>query len=125
VGKKTVNDPTIGAICNEPRQRSQYCVEGMDVADGELPSKNREQNNKPLSAVEAFLSRQTDSELRSYVLGYGAILKEDLGDIEGARKSLVPARALIGSMTGEPDLTDLLAVVKELRAKEAKGRLPG
>jgi len=47
--------------------------------------------------VEAFLSRQTDSQLRSYVLGYGAILKEDLGDTEGARNSLVLARSLIGS----------------------------
>jgi hypothetical protein len=71
--------------------------EWMSLVVNCLPSKDREQNNNALRAVEAFLSRQTDSELRSYVLGYGAVLKEVLGDIEGARKSLILARSLIGS----------------------------
>jgi hypothetical protein len=53
-----------------------------------------------LSQVETFLACEDHAEIRSDALGMKANLKEELGDIQGAKEDLLLARSLIGPSYG-------------------------
>lgn len=53
-----------------------------------------------LSEVETFLAQEDYPDIHSDALGMKASLKEELGDIQGAKQDLLVARSLIGPSYG-------------------------
>jgi hypothetical protein len=61
-----------------------------------VPLMMDEKFSAALEMVENFMHSEMDNELRSSVLGTRAQLKEDLGDLEGARADLQLAISMVG-----------------------------
>jgi hypothetical protein len=85
---------------NEDQQSEKAWLDWIEVQREAATLIRRGDHDAALSNVEAFLSRETNPELRSDALGFRADLKGRLGNIAGAKDDLITARTEVGPSYG-------------------------